>query len=87
MKVSTASLDRVWGLLILGTGFTWWLGEGGHAGPATVTAILVVAGVKGVLVIREFMALRGVRPVWQAVVIGWLLAVLAANLSAYWKGL
>lgn len=87
MKTTTRSLDVVWGLLLLGTGLTWWLGESGHAGPKAVMAILVIAAVKGFFVIREFMALRGVRLLWQAVVIGWLLIALAANLAAYWKGI
>lgn len=87
MKTATCSLDFVWGLLLLGTGLTWWLGESGHVGPGAVTTILVIAAVKGVFVIREFMAMRGVRLLWQAVVIGWLLVALAANLAAYWKGI
>jgi len=87
MKTTTRSLDFVWGLLLLGTGLTWWLGESGHAGPGAVIAILAIAAIKGVFVIREFMALRGVRLLWQAAVIGWLLLALAVNLAAYWKGI
>ncbi|MCK9285222.1 MAG: cytochrome C oxidase subunit IV family protein [Rhodocyclaceae bacterium] len=86
-QYSSRGLDFVWVLLLAGTGFTWWLGESGHAGPQAVTAILAIAAVKGVLVIREFMALRGVSLLWQATVIGWLVVALAANMAAYWKGL
>ncbi|RTL58128.1 MAG: hypothetical protein EKK46_00610 [Rhodocyclaceae bacterium] len=87
MKTATHWLDAIWLLLLLGTGYTWWLGESGHAGAGAVTAILAVALVKGVAVIREFMALRGVRLLWQGAVIGWLMVVLAVNLAAYWKGI
>lgn len=79
--------DAVWLVLLLGTAVTWWLGENGLAGTSTVQAILAIAGVKGVLVIREFMALRGVRPAWQGTVIGWLCLVLLLNMAAYWKGI
>lgn len=80
-------MDAVWLLLLLGTAATWWAGESGRAGAGAMLTILAVAGGKGVLVIREFMALRGVRLWWQAVVIGWLLVVLLANVAAYWKGI
>ena len=51
-------------VLIVGTGLTWWMGETGHAGPAAVLGILAIAAVKGVLIIRDFMALRGVNVFW-----------------------
>lgn len=87
MNHSFRIIDSVWGMLLLGTGLTWWLGESGHAGRATMMVMLAIAGIKGFLVIREFMALRGVRLLWQCVVIGWLVVVLAANVAAYWKGI
>lgn len=87
MKGTTRLLDGVWLLLLLGTGYTWWLGESGHGGSRAVTTILVIAFGKGVLVIQEFMALRGVKRRWQVAVIGWLLLVLVVNLAAYWKGI
>jgi hypothetical protein len=80
-------LDAIWIILLLGTGLTWWLGESGQAGSHAMLAMLIIAGIKGVLVIREFMALRGVRLLWQGTVIGWLIVVLATNMAAYWKGL
>jgi len=87
MKGTSVLLDGVWLLLILGTGFTWWLGESGHAGPQAVMTILVIAFCKGLLVIQEFMALRGVKRLWQGTVVGWLFVVLVVNMAAYWKGI
>lgn len=87
MKTTTLRMDAVWLLLMLGTVATWWMGESGRAGAMTVLAILVIAAGKGVLVIREFMALRGVRLWWQVAVVGWLLLVLLINMAAYWKGI
>jgi hypothetical protein len=80
-------LDFVFFALVVGTGITWWLGETGHAGAGAVLAILAIAGVKGVLIIRDFMALRGINPFWPIMVIGWLLGVLAVIMATYWKGL
>lgn len=80
-------LDIIWVVLVVGTIVTWWMGETGSAGPAAVLGILAIAAVKGVLIIRDFMALRGVKLFWPAMVIGWLLLVLAIIMVAYWKGL
>jgi hypothetical protein len=87
MKMINGWLDGVWVLLLAGTAFTWWLGESGHAGGGAVLAILTITFAKGCLVILEFMALRGVKLWWQALVIGWLLLVLVVNMAAYWKGI
>jgi hypothetical protein len=80
-------LDIIWVVLVVGTLLTWWMGESGSAGPAAVLGILAIAAVKGVLIIRDFMALRGVKFFWPAMVIGWLLLVLTIIMAAYWKGL
>ena len=87
MTATARRLDFVFAILIIGTGITWWLGETGHAGPAAVAAILAIAAVKGVLIIRDFMALRGVAFIWPAMVTGWLLLVVAVILVTYWRGL
>lgn len=79
-------LDGIWLLLLAGTGYTWWLGESTDVGHGAVLAMLAVVAAKGWLVIREFMALRGVAPLWQGVVTGWLVTVLAVNMVLYWKG-
>lgn len=80
-------LDIVFAVLALGTAVTWWLGESGHTGPGAVVAILVIAAIKGVLIIRDFMALRGIGFFWPAMVVGWLLVVLGIIVTTYWKGL
>ena len=80
-------LDIVWLILMTGTAATWWMGETGAAGPAVVLAILGIAAVKGVGIIREFMGLRGIKAVWPIAVIGWLLLVLTIIATAYWKGI
>jgi hypothetical protein len=85
--MNTRRLDLIFAILVAGTILTWWMGESGSAGPAAVLGILAIAAVKGTLIIRDFMALRGVKFFWPATVIGWLLLVLAIIMAAYWKGL
>jgi hypothetical protein len=87
MKMTARRLDLIFVVLIIGTGVTWWMGETGHAGPAAVLGILAIAAVKGVLIIRDFMALRGINVFWPMMVIGWLLLVLGIIMGGYWIGL
>lgn len=87
MNASARLLDGVWLVLLAGTAYTWWLGESGQAGALAVMTMLGVAALKGLLVIREFMALRDVSWLWQGAVSGWLILVLTVNLAVYWKGL
>lgn len=87
MKMTARRLNLVFVVLVIGTGITWWMGETGHAGPASVLGILAIAAVKGVLIIRDFMALRGINIFWPAMVIGWLLLVLGIIMGGYWIGL
>jgi hypothetical protein len=41
-----------------------------------MAVVLGIAGIKSVLVILDFMALRGVSRLWQALLFGWVGAVL-----------
>jgi hypothetical protein len=80
-------LNLVWVVLMAATAVTWFIGELHAAGPKAVALILAIAGVKGWLVIDDFMGLRRVKFLWRAVVLGWLLLVLAIIMLAYWQGL
>jgi hypothetical protein len=80
-------LNLVWVVLMAATAVTWFVGEMHAAGPKAVALILAVAGVKGWLVIEDFMALRRVRLLWRGVVLGWLLIVLLVIMLAYHQGL
>jgi len=85
--MSSHLLNLVWIVLMAATAVTWFVGELHAAGPKAVALILAVAGVKGWLVIYDFMALRRVKLIWRAVVLGWLLLVLAIIMLAYRMGL
>lgn len=85
--MSNHLLNLVWVVLMAATVVTWFIGEIHAAGPRAVALILGIAGIKGWLVIYDFMALRRVKFLWRGVVLGWLLIVLAIILLAYRMGL
>ena len=80
-------LDRIWIALTLATVLTWWMGTLGATGTLAVSAVLAIAGAKGSYIALDFMALRGVRLFWRALVLGWLALVLGLIGLAYRAGL
>ena len=78
---------RAWLVLLVATSITWYLGEVGAAGTAAIVAMLAIAVVKGRLVIRDFMELRGAPLFWRIVLEGWLILVSSLILLAYWLSL
>jgi hypothetical protein len=85
--MSTHFLNVIWVALMGATLLTWLIGKSGQFSVAMVVAVLVISGIKGWLIIYDFMALRRVKFFWRAVVLGWLLLTLAVILLAYWLGL
>lgn len=85
--MNTHLLNVLWVALLIATVLTWLIGKAGYAGPVAVSAILVIAAIKGWMIIQDFMALRRVRLLWRGLVLGWLLVTLAIILIAYWLGL
>lgn len=73
--------------LMVATVLTWLIGKAGQFTPPLVVAVLVISAIKGWLIVYDFMALRRVKFLWRALVLGWLLATLAVILLAYWLGL
>ena len=73
--------------LALMTLATWQVGEQGGSGTGIVAFVLGLAVLKGMLVAREFMALRHAPRLWQALVLGWLMLVCGLILVAYRSGL
>lgn len=80
-------LDRIWIALTLATALTWSMGTLGATGTLAVSAVLLIAGAKGIYIALDFMALRGVRLFWRALVLGWLALVLGLIGLAYRAGL
>ena len=78
---------RAWLILMIATGITWYLGEVGAAGTLAIVAMLLIAFVKGRLVILDFMALRHAPLLWRALTMGWIIVVWSLIAIAYIKGL
>lgn len=86
----TLSINRIWALLLVATGITYWLGESGASeqlGMVPVLVMLTMSLAKGLCVIYDFMELRHAPPLWRRLVIGWLLFVIAMIALAYRIGL
>ncbi len=79
--------NRAWIVLMIATGITWYLGEIGAAGTAAIVAMLLIAFVKGRLVILDFMELRAAPLMWRVLLEGWLILVSSLILIAYWISL
>jgi hypothetical protein len=80
-------LNVIWVALMVATVLTWFIGKSVQMSAPLVVMVLVISAVKGWLIIYDFMALRRVKFLWRALVLGWLLLTLAVILLAYWLGL
>ena len=78
---------RAWLVLMVATATTWYLGEVGAAGTSAIVAMLLIAFVKGRLVILDFMELREAPRMWRVLLEGWLILVSGLILLAYWMSL
>jgi hypothetical protein len=85
--MSVHFLNVIWVALMVATMLTWFIGQHWQMSVTMVVAILLISAVKGWLIIYDFMALRRVKFLWRALVLGWLLLTLAVILLAYWLGL
>jgi hypothetical protein len=85
--MSTHLLNVLWVALLVATVLTWLIGKTGYSGTGAVVGILVIAALKGWMIVQDFMALRRVTFLWRALVLGWLVLTLLIILLAYWLGL
>ena len=80
-------INRAWLVLMIATAITWYLGEVGAAGTGAIVGMLLIAFVKGRLVILDFMELRQAPRMWRQLLEGWMLLVGSLILLAYWLSL
>lgn len=80
-------INRAWLVLMIATAITWYLGEVGAAGTGAIVGMLLIAFVKGRLVILDFMELRNAPRMWRLLLEGWMLLVGSLILLAYWLSL
>jgi hypothetical protein len=78
---------RAWLVLLIATGITWYFGVIGATGTPFIIAMLIIAFVKGRLVILDFMELRAAPLMWRLLLEGWLILVSSLILLAYWISL
>ena len=83
MTLLTNPFHRTWLILLGATALTWYLGELGAAGTSAIIAMLLIAFVKGRLVILDFMELRRAPLLWRLLLEGWLVLVGGLILTAY----
>ncbi len=79
----TDKTTQVWLTLILLTLSTYTLGYYNYSGSLVVLLLLLTAVIKGVLIIREFMELKGVSLLWKVMMYGWLVIICLAIIIAY----
>lgn len=84
MEMLKNPAHRAWLVLMAATVVTWYLGEVGAAGTSAIIAMLLIAFIKGRLVILDFMELREAPKLWRILLEGWLILVSGLILMAYW---
>ncbi|MBL4660248.1 MAG: cytochrome C oxidase subunit IV family protein [Alcanivoracaceae bacterium] len=73
-------------LLILLTISTYMFGHFNSSGLLVVLFLIISAFIKGLLIMREFMELRGVSLLWRVIMYGWLTTVCSTIVIAYTIG-
>ncbi len=66
------NIHTLWLLMVILTVSSYVLGKLGFSGQLSVFILLLTAVIKGSLIIRDFMELRGVSLLWRVIMYGWL---------------
>lgn len=77
------NIHTIWLAMILLTLFSYILGKLGYSGLLVVLIILLTSVIKGTLIIRDFMELRGVSLLWRVIMYGWLWGITLALSITY----
>ncbi|MCK5917122.1 MAG: cytochrome C oxidase subunit IV family protein [Cocleimonas sp.] len=77
------NIHSLWILMLVLTMMTYAIGKLGYSGLNMIFLLLVTVIIKGVIIIREYMELRGVSFLWRAIMYGWLWVVTIAIAIAY----
>lgn len=80
---STINIHRIWALMMVLTLASYFIGESGSGGVVAMLFLMSAAVVKSVLIIRDFMELRGVSFLWRAIMYGWLIVVSSSIVIIY----
>jgi len=66
------NVTTLWLLMIALTISTYMMGALGISGTKVVIFLLLTVLIKGTIIIRDFMELRGVSLIWKVIMYGWL---------------
>jgi cytochrome c oxidase subunit IV len=77
------NIHTLWLLMVTLTILSYAMGKFGFSGLISVLILLLTAVIKGTLIIRDFMELRGVSLLWQVIMYGWLWGVTLALILIY----
>ena len=77
------NIHTVWLTLVLLTLITYGLSYLNANGTVIMLVLMVIALAKGVMIIRDYMELKGVSLVWKLIMYGWLSIVCLAIVVAY----
>ena len=80
---SYSNIHTIWIALILLTLSTYAMGKLGFSGLIVVIVLLLTAAIKGVLIINDFMELKGVSLLWRVLMYGWLWSVILTIAITY----
>jgi cytochrome c oxidase subunit IV len=77
------NIHTLWLLMVTLTILSYAMGKFGFSGLISVLILLLTAVIKGTLIIRDFMELRGVSLLWQVIMYGWLWGITLALILIY----
>lgn len=77
-RLSNMSIHTIWIITIVLTSASYLFGKLGFSGFSIVFIMLLTSGIKGYLIIRDFMELRDVSLLWRVMMYGWLWFVCVA---------
>jgi cytochrome c oxidase subunit 4 len=66
------NVTALWLLMMVLTITTYMMGTLGYSGIKVVMFLLLTILIKGTIIIRDFMELRGVSLIWKIIMYGWL---------------
>ena len=77
------NVHTIWLVMMFLTLSTYAMGELAFSGVVAVLILLSTAAIKGILIIRDFMELKGVSLLWRVIMYGWLGIVCSAIAVSY----
>jgi cytochrome c oxidase subunit IV len=77
------NVHTIWVILVMLTLSTYLFGHFHSTGNLIVFMIVLIAIIKSIFIMREFMGLKGVSLLWKMIMYGWLMVVSSAILIAY----